>query len=57
MGPKMISLIGRIPFLPGPLERSSTVLKKIHLIVVQTHVFITATYCFLTKKETFDNAE
>ena len=25
MGPKMISLIGGIPFLPGPLERSSTV--------------------------------
>ena len=57
MKPEIISLIGGISFLPGPLEQSSTVLKKIHLIVVQTHVFITATYCFLTKKETFDNAE
>ena len=26
MGPKIISLIGGIPFLPGPLEQSSTVL-------------------------------
>ena len=25
MEPEKISLIGRIPFLPGPLERSSTV--------------------------------
>ena len=29
-GPEMISLINGIPFLPGPLERSSTVGKKPH---------------------------
>ena len=34
MGPEMISLIGGIPFLPGPLEQSSTVWKnyKEHVI-------------------------
>ena len=28
MGPEILSLIGGFPFLPGPLERSSTVHKK-----------------------------
>ena len=32
MGPKIISLIGGIPFLLGPLERSFTVYQFIHLI-------------------------
>ena len=32
MGPEIIYLIGGIPFLPGPLERSSTVYQFIHLI-------------------------
>ena len=30
MGSKIIFLIGGIPFLPGPLERSSTVLQNYH---------------------------
>ena len=34
MGPEIISLIGGIPFLPGPLERSSTVYMYIYL-----HIF------------------